>query len=270
MQRGKPAVYKKIESYRPSGTEKNETLRRGDFIKLSGDGIFATLQGEGVTSGSPSVFVRLHDCNLSCGRNGGWRCDAWYTWDKETPEYWRESSNIDVSSLTDKIKLEWDQNYKNSDLDKRMVITGGEPLLQQNQLVVLFEKFTDWQVEIETNGTIEPKDELARCQINCSPKLSTSGNSLRSRYHPAALKKIASFPNHWFKFVVSDESDILEIESIVEGNGINWSNVILMGEGISEDTLSAQDKQIEKMAKELGCLATKRNQIFWYGDKRKT
>src|SRR5688572_30464582 len=56
-----------------------------DKIKLSGDGAFYTLQGEGPTMGMPAVFVRLHVCNLKCE----W-CDAWYTWNPDTVEYWTE------------------------------------------------------------------------------------------------------------------------------------------------------------------------------------
>src|SRR3954469_11971282 len=56
---------------------------RKDSIKLSGDGTFYTLQGEGPTMGLPCVFVRTHICNLQCV----W-CDAFYTWNPRAEEFW--------------------------------------------------------------------------------------------------------------------------------------------------------------------------------------
>src|SRR3989338_5826890 len=96
------------EKYTPSDIEKANTLEKGDFLKISGDGIFATLQGEGITAGEPAVFLRLHNCNLHCGLNGvGWRCDPFYTWDKNTSEYWRESTNKTAKEVVGGIYKAW-------------------------------------------------------------------------------------------------------------------------------------------------------------------
>ena len=49
-------------------------------------------------------------------------------------------------------------------------------------------------------------------QINCSVKLSNSGMSKERRIVPIALQRIMSHPNYWFKFVISNEEDLHEIE----------------------------------------------------------
>src|SRR3972149_4620795 len=73
----------------PAELRDPEKLRmHEDKLKISGDGAFYTLQGEGVTMGEPAVFLRLHICNLRCG----W-CDAWYTWNPKTPEFWTEGKD---------------------------------------------------------------------------------------------------------------------------------------------------------------------------------
>ena len=258
------------ERYTPTPEEKERTLAKGDLLKVSGDGIFATLQGEGVTAGEPSVFLRLHNCNLQCGfEDKGWRCDAWYTWDKTTQEYWKESSNDSIQDTT-KIKKAWQEKFQESDAAPRLVITGGEPLLQQDAILNLLEELSEWHVEIETNGTLIPRDELKDCQINCSPKLATSGNSLRARYRPAALQKIASFPNSWFKFVVVTDTDIEEVRHIADENNLDYGRILLMSEGTDPDKLTASDARLETIARSMGSAVTARNQIFWFGNTRAT
>lgn len=259
------------ERYEPTVEERTFTQGRGDCLRVSGDGFFATLQGEGVTAGRPVVFMRLHDCNLQCGLAGkGWRCDTWYTWDKTTPEYWRESLHVPVERATDTINQLWEAKHSEVE-DRRLVISGGEPLLQQSQIRRLLPRLPNWQVEIETNGTVLPHTDLKTVQLNCSPKLATSGNAQRARYRPRVLQRIATFPNSWFKFVIADEDqDIAELTSIVETNSLDYARVLLMSEGSDREKLIASDRRLEDIATSLGCGITKRNHIFWFGDKRRT
>ena len=79
--------------------------------------IFVSIQGEGVSAGTPCIFIRLALCNLSCS----W-CDTKYTWDWKSYEYNDEVMTLDVNeikSIVDRFNL------------KHVVITGGEHLLQQ-------------------------------------------------------------------------------------------------------------------------------------------
>lgn len=261
-----------MTSYNPTPVEFRCTRIRSEEVKLSGDGVFATLQGEGVTAGRPSVFARLQNCNLHCGMNGdGWQCDTWYTWDQTTPEYWQGTELVTVGGLVDRIQDAWDGNFADTDLPPNLVITGGEPLLQQDKVIDIMSRLPDWDFEIETNGTIAPKPELDKAQINCSPKLASSGNSLVSRRRIEALRGIEEMPNHWFKFVISGDTDLVEVvELMKEINDGDFRRVLLMGEGSISENLVAQETRLNKAAEELGCLMTSRNHIFWFGDKRRT
>lgn len=260
------------ELYTPTAEEVQRTSGFSDELKLSGDGVFATLQGEGVSAGRPSVFLRLQNCNLHCGRDGeGWKCDAWYTWDRTTAEFWQETRLSPVISVADTLQESWRTNFDDETLVPNLVITGGEPLLQQRKLAKLLPLLPGWHTEVETNGTILPIDEFQNTQINCSPKLATSGNEQRARRRERVLQGIAAFPNHWFKFVVSEERDLEEIDAVMQlANGGDYSRVLLMSEGVVGAELVQRDARLEATAKTLGCRVTARNHIFWYGDKRAT
>ena len=56
--------------------------------------IFYSLQGEGVTTGIPSVFLRLALCNLACS----W-CDTRYTWDWEQHDYGQEVVSLNARQV---------------------------------------------------------------------------------------------------------------------------------------------------------------------------
>ena len=85
--------------------------------------IFYSLQGEGVTAGRPSVFLRLGTCNLSCS----W-CDTKYTWDWESYDYDSEVVAMSLSEVEERV-LGFGC--------PRLVITGGEPMMQQARLAPL-------------------------------------------------------------------------------------------------------------------------------------
>lgn len=258
------------EIYTPTEKEKEAMKFNKEVLKVSGDGIFSTLQGEGITAGEPAVFLRLHRCNLKCGQYGkGWYCDAWYTWDETTPEYWKESVDLTVDQVADQVFNYGEMTFP-VQAQHRLVITGGEPLLQQTQLLGLLSRLDGWAIEIETNGTIVPREEFAEYQINCSPKLTASGNELRAAHRPLALKKIASFDNAWFKFVITGPEDVTEMNSLIDDIGIDYGRVILMSEGTDVETLHPRDAYLERVAKDLGCRITRRNQIFWFGNERAT
>src|SRR5689334_5020919 len=138
--------------------------------------IFDSIQGKGPSTGTPSIFLRLSTCNLKCS----W-CDTKYTWDWENYDVNKEIKEIDLEEIVKRIN----QFSKLSNI----VITGGEPLLQQDKLVLLLtllkaknseDKFDyrAYKIEIETNGTIAPKKELVKLtdQWNISPKTSNSLN----------------------------------------------------------------------------------------------
>lgn len=256
-----------MNPYKPSSRDKQRLKPKPDKIKVSGDQVFATLQGEGVTAGQPAVFLRLHFCNLACT----W-CDTKYTWDKTRKEFWQEPVDWSYKKATDKIKTAWQEKFglNTPDSKKRLVITGGEPLLQQGKIVKLLNLLPGWEKEIETNGTVIPLPELSNCQINCSPKLENSKNLLALRFKPEVLKQISSLPNSWFKFVVTQTKDLEEIDRIITSCKLNPKKIIIMPEGRTAEVVSNNLKQVESEVQKRQWQITKRNQLIWFGNKRRT
>lgn len=257
------------EVYRPTPEEVARLRPREGLLKISGDGIFVTRQGEGITAGEKAAFIRLHWCNLACGREGGWQCDTGYTWDKRTPEFWQEPRDVSPEGAAEEIRRVWARQF-GTDSKHRVVVTGGEPMLQQKELVALFAHLTGWNVEIETNGTIAPLPELSGHQFNCSPKLSNSGNSYGRRYRPDVLRKIAQLPNSWFKFVVVGVRDLIEIEEMVKNCEIPAERVLVMPEGQTAEAVSLHANILDQPILEKGWRITLRNQLIWYGLQRRT
>jgi len=263
--------------YQPSEKEKQNMVFKNGFFKVSGDKIFATLQGEGLfekdggTAGCPAVFFRLQFCNLHCGQKGGWKCDTGYTWDIGRQEYWTEPEDWSVEKTISEIEKAWNEKFADIDpKNKRVVITGGEPLLQQNLIIELVEKMPDWHFEIETNGTITPDIKLLKCQINCSPKLENSGNEKQLRYKPDVLREINDFSLSWFKFVVNDVRDFEEIKLIVSECNLKSEKILIMPEGFTLEVVNNHFKTIEKDVVSHGWRITNRNQLLWFGTKRRT
>ena len=166
---------------------------------------FYSIQGEGLTVGVPAVFLRLQGCNLDCGSSGGsWVCD--------TEAVWKKGSKHTILELYQLLMINFDDAFQKG---AHLVITGGEPLIQQAAVIALIEQFKIKPfIEIETNGTIEPISQLKDLvnQWNISPKLSNSGESHEKRINTQALGWFKAQQNTIFKFVVSNASDISELE----------------------------------------------------------
>lgn len=244
------------EIYTPTLQERESMRMNADEFKVSGDGVFFTIQGEGQSIGKPAVFLRLNLCNLQCG----W-CDTKYTWDRGSEEFWQEGENWDYQKTLAQL-----EQYQ----AKRLVITGGEPLLQQGRIGKFSELILDWDVEIETNGTIAPIAELAeRCQFNVSPKLENSGNSVSRRYKPEVLQRFNALPNSTFKFVVQSESDLEEISQMVDKCGLDPAKIIIMPEGTTQEEIKIHALQVVDAVKSKGWRLLPRMQVMLWGERRK-
>ncbi|KCZ64283.1 hypothetical protein L53_07195 [Hyphomonas sp. L-53-1-40] len=239
--------------------------------------IFHSLQGEGVSAGKPSVFVRLSQCNLHCV----W-CDTAYTWNFQGTEFVHrddlpgapnkfdrtaETVDVSVDALTERLL---GQNCR------RIIFTGGEPLLQQRDLGELVQnlKAADpaFYIEIETNGTIKPIGLAAELidQFNVSPKLAHSGNSASIRFRPEVLDFYASDPRANFKIVVANPSDLTEVYALVAQSGMPAHRVWLMPEGRTPAELRARETWLAEACLEAGYNFTDRLHIHLYGDTRGT
>jgi 7-carboxy-7-deazaguanine synthase len=100
--------------------------------------IFYSIQGESTYSGLPCVFIRTSGCNLRCSY-----CDTKYAYE-----------NGDDISI-DKIQKEVSR-YK----CQLVELTGGEPLFQHKESMVLIKSLLDkgYKILLETNGSLSIKD----------------------------------------------------------------------------------------------------------------
>ena len=238
-------------------------------IKLAISEIFFSIQGEGKTVGIPSVFVRLGGCNLICGgegtqndkklhNNAKWRCD--------TIEVWRKSKSINIHSILD---IKYINQLKKG---AHLIITGGEPLIQQENLILFLnyiKKITGCYIEIETNGTIIPNKKLLELVdlFNCSPKLSSSGNKKDDCIVPQALKAINSKSrDSIFKFVVSENKDLNEI--LKDFNKyISRERIWLMPAGENQKYLNKNRKKVIDICKKENFKFSNRLQIDIWNQK---
>jgi 7-carboxy-7-deazaguanine synthase len=220
--------------------------------------IFVSIQGEGVSAGLPSVFVRLALCNLQCS----W-CDTRYTWDWQQHDPETETMVIQVPDLILRVQESGMRN---------VVISGGEPLLQQDRLVGLASalKAGGRRIEVETNGTRLPRPDLAEHvdQWNVSPKLANSGNDPGRREAPAALLWFAQQMNAYFKFVVVEPGDVEEVDSLVARYGVPLERVLLMPEGRDANTLANRSTWLVEQCLKRGYRYTPRLHVLLWGDER--
>lgn len=208
--------------------------------------VFYSIQGEGPTTGIPSIFIRLGGCNLLCGRNPDDTPAEGARWECDTIDVWRNGKRANTAALIDRLHTEF--NYFQRTSPVHLVITGGEPLLQQEALAELLEGIHLKQaelnpsqhpyIEVETNGTVIPTVSLLVSRWNVSPKLSNSGQPRAKRIVPEVLQRFvynlkvygsSSAHDVIFKFVVSSPSDWDEIRNdFIEPYKIPLSNIVLM------------------------------------------
>ena len=230
--------------------------------------IFAAPQGEGPSAGQPSVFIRLSRCNLACH----W-CDTAYTWRFEGDNRpHRDEATFERKANQITLDEEDAAALVAAHGRTRLVITGGEPLLQGAALARMLEQLPDLYVEIETNGTVAPHPALDRQvgQYNVSPKLAHSGNAAELALVPERLASWAADPRAWFKFVMSDPADLAEVLALQRSYAIAASRIYLMPEGRDSATLHERTGWIAPLCSEHGYNFTDRLHIHLHGDTRGT
>ena len=254
-----------------------------DPSKLLISSDFYTIQGEGISSGIPSYFVRLGICNLTCGMSraftnrllkeqtledgeifvGDLHAEGKATWTCDSTSQWLwRGENKDFDYLINRWKEEGVyEDIKNSLV--HIIWTGGEPTIKGHQEAIV--NFTNYWMsryldvnnvkpfyEIETNGTnvIDVKLFNMIDQINCSPKLANSGMEFKQRVVPDAIERIMKHKNYQFKFVISTEEDVKEIfRDFVEPFNIPLKNVVAMPGMDSRDDFHERTQFCLEMAK---------------------
>lgn len=248
---------------------------------------FFSCQGEGVTSGVPSYFIRLKGCNLSCGldsrdlknikpgeiiETGNLVKEGKATWACDSASIWlfgKKTKFEDIIEDWNKLNIsDWVKTGR-----VHIIWTGGEPsLLKHQKDIIDFINYCNYcnsmteesYNEVETNGTqILTKEFLDVInQINCSVKLQNSGMSKARRIVPDALESILKHPGYWFKFVISKESDLKEIEDdFIKPFNINPNRVVLMPGLCDRENFHEKTRFSLEMAKKYGYIGLTRLHI---------
>ena len=230
--------------------------------------IFASLQGEGRSAGLPCTFVRLSRCNLACS----W-CDTAYTWRFEGDNRPHRDGVTFDRKANQVVLSEEDVAARIMALGgNRLVITGGEPLLQGAALARMVALLEGHAIEIETNGTVAPHAALAPLvgQYNVSPKLKHSGNPAEIALLSDRLKAWSTEPIANFKFVISAPEDLVEVLELQAAYAIPGKRIQLMPEGTSSAAIRARSAWLEPLALDHGLGFSDRLHIHLYGDTRGT
>ena len=198
---------------------------------------FYSIQGEGLTAGTPAVFLRLSGCNLNCDF-----CDSKYTW--------TVGKEFSFKQIIEK----WQNKLANG---AHLIITGGEPLLQQKNLSSFIKQLDEIitpYIELETNATILLENNLLQRinQINASPKL----------LKEEVILQLAKLNKTKFKFVISKEQDIHEVlNKYIKPFNINRENVWLMPEASTKDILQKRSPMVIELCKKYSLNFSPRLQI---------
>jgi organic radical activating enzyme len=220
--------------------------------------IFHSIQGEGVYAGRPAVFLRLALCNLACV----W-CDTRYTWDWERYDQGKEITALSLDEAEEAIR-----RYR----CRNLVVTGGEPLVQQRSLAPLLQRLKDggFWIEVETNGTIAPGKKLLGVvdHWSVSPKLENSGNPRPSRENPRALRLFRGLSSAHLKYVVEKADDLAEVRVMVGEYDLPCEKVILMPQAQDRDALLERSRWLIDICKGEGYFFSTRLQVLLWGNRR--
>lgn len=223
--------------------------------------IYRSVQGEGLLTGVPSVFVRASGCNLRC-----WFCDTPYT-------SWRpEGSDMSTDEIVAQVE-EWDTRH--------VVVTGGEPMLFA-ELIPLCERLrtTGRHVTIETAGTLYLP---VGCDLmSVSPKFASSAPPTdeqphwhrrheRERHRPDVIRRLVAEYKYQLKFVIDAPGDLETVDAyLAEFPEIARERVLLMPQGMEQAELDARAVWLRPYCEAEGFVFCPRKQIEWYGPVRGT
>lgn len=196
-------------------------------------------------------------------------CDTPYTWNTKDYDIKEEAHKMTPGEVYKKVKSHLPK------INPMLVISGGEPLLQQDRLAATMEMFhndetlDDLWIEIETAGTIAPENEFDYWvdAYNVSPKLEHSGNELSLRYRPEALEALRDTGKvQGWKFVAQEPSDLDEIAKLVKKHEL--FPVYVMPEGKNQADLSRHSAGLVDAIIARGWRMTPRLHIQLWGTER--
>jgi len=163
---------------------------------------FYSLQGEGLDIGLPYFFIRLSGCNLACSY-----CDTTYANSK--------GDHVSVNALV--------EAWRASGV-KHCLITGGEPLLQQNTVLLIKSLLSSGaSVSIETNGSLDVSD-IPEAVVKILDR-KTPGSSMDAHWLDENLAYLSR--KDQVKFVITSREDYLfSLNEIERCNLLSRAHVI--------------------------------------------
>ena len=209
--------------------------------------IFYSLSGEGIHTGIPTIFIRLQGCNLRCT----W-CDTKYALEPEGGKF------MDIPTILTEV-----ESFKPK--PKWILITGGEPLMQEDKLAELTEKlkYRGYFVEIETNGSINPPSwwvsvDSWSVDVKC-PSSGPSFGSFKDNWCDILA------PRDQLKFVVDSRSDLYFVSNFLGGYK-GYSTVLVSPVGVRENKIWLQ--RVAEFCKEQNVRLSLQTQKIIWGDKK--
>jgi 7-carboxy-7-deazaguanine synthase len=237
------------------------TLASVSASKLRISEIFASVQGEGIWVGVPSVFVRISGCNLRCT----W-CDTPYaSWNPEGPV-------MEMAAILEEVRRH--------DI-VHVVVTGGEPMVFDpvGELTGALKGFGH-TITIETAGTIHRSLDCDLMSI--SPKLANSTPPADSgwlerhettRLNREPLGMLLSDYHCQLKFVVNPDApgDLEEIDELLAAMPqLPPDRILLMPEGTDSDTLNRRMRVLVPLCMARNWRLTPRLHVDLFGNTRGT
>jgi 7-carboxy-7-deazaguanine synthase len=223
--------------------------------------IYRSVQGEGLLTGVPSVFVRTSGCNLRC-----WFCDTPYT------SWHPEGGDMSTDEIVAQVE-EWDC--------KNVVLTGGEPMLY-SELIPLCDRLhaIGRHITIETAGTLYMP---VVCDLmSISPKFASSNPSAvehphwsrrhdRERHRPEVVRRLIAEYDYQLKFVLDTPADLDELVNYLDEIPVPATDrVLLMPQGTDQEQLDARTAWLRPFCVAQGFVFCPRKQIEWFGPVRGT
>jgi 7-carboxy-7-deazaguanine synthase len=182
--------------------------------------IYKSIQGESTHAGRPCVFVRLTGCNLRCS----W-CDSEYTF------------TGGQRRTLEEVAAQVEQLSPGGGL---VEITGGEPMLQEREVVPLMQRLLDtgYTVLLETSGE-RPLERVPRGVIKIvDVKCPNSGEP--DTFHMDNLETL--HPHDEVKFVLSDRTDYEFARDFVKHHTLDQRvNAVLFSPAFSKEASGARD-----------------------------
>lgn len=224
--------------------------------------LYQSVQGEGLLTGVPSVFVRASGCNLRC-----WFCDTPFTsWEPE-------GEDVSVEEIAARV-LGRDCQH--------VVLTGGEPMLFAELIPLTAAlRAAGQHITIETAGTLYLP--VACDLMSISPKLANStpdearagrwrARHERARHAPDVIRRLMAEYPYQLKFVVDSSADADEVLRYLDElpATVDCSRVMLMPQGIDRAALARQAEWLIPYCRDHGLVYCPRMQIEWYGFTRGT